>query len=260
MAEETIESLKICRECKLEQSLSEFYFIQSRNSYKCDCRKCYAVKRKETTKRYVENNREKIKARTNKFAAENRDKLRAYAKKHYAENREAGKEYRRERYKTYDRELELAKRKKWYQNNKERHAANREKYEQENKERLRAARRKWENERLAKDMEYKLHKNISGRIRFELNGKAKGSSRTEELIGCTISELRTFIENQFTEGMTWENWGTNGWHIDHRIPLTWFRLENENCRKIAFSYKNLQPLWGKENLEKKNFYAHKLAD
>ena len=79
------------------------------------------------------------------------------------------------------------------------------------------------------------------------------------MIGCTIPELKLFIENMLPEEWTWDNYGVNGWHIDHRIPLSWFNLENENCRKIAFSYKNLQPLWGTENILKRNFYSHKLA-
>lgn len=121
------------------------------------------------------------------------------------------------------------------------------------------ARRKWENERLANDINYKLHKKLAGRIRHELKGVAKRTLRTEELIGCTISELIVFIEAQFKPGMTWANHSTNGWHIDHRIPVSWFNLENENCRRLAFSYKNLQPLWAEENLEKKFFYSHALA-
>lgn len=235
--------IKKCKDCGLDKPISEFPFIRTRGRYEPRCIICRRV-------------------RNNKYSAENygRDgeKRKQYAKEYFIKNRDRELEYRRERYKKYNREEQLEKRRKWYQENKERHAKSREKYEKENKERLRAARRKWENNRLSEDVNYKLHKSLSGRVRFELNGKTKKTSRTEQLIGCTINELRQHIESQFSDGMNWDNWGINGWHIDHKIPLSWFNLENENCRKVAFNYKNMQPLWGTDNIRKKNNYSHKV--
>lgn len=108
-------------------------------------------------------------------------------------------------------------------------------------------------------MNYKLQKSLAKRIRHELKEVGRKDKATEELIGCTIEELRVFIESHFLDGMDWGNWNTEGWHLDHRIPVSWFNLENENCRKLAFNYKNLQPLWSEDNLKKKNFYSHKMA-
>lgn len=70
----------------------------------------------------------------------------------------------------------------------------------------------------------------------------------EELLGTTISEVRNHLENQFRDGMTWENHGE--WHIDHRRPLASFNLLEKEEQKKAFHYTNLQPLWAKENLSK----------
>ncbi len=243
---DTTEGLKtkVCKTCGADKPTSEFPYISTRNRHDSHCKIC-------RNKRNVDY----VKSRGEEFAQKKRD----YANNHFKNNREAGLKYRKERYLTYNREEQLEKRRKWYRDNKEKHAANRTKYELENKDRLRLARRKWENSRLKNDINYKLHKSLAGRVRFELKGVAKRTSRTEELIGCTISELKIFIENQFLEGMNWSNWETNGWHIDHRIPVSWFNLENEHCRKLAFNYKNLQPLWGEDNLKKKNFYSHKMA-
>ena len=235
---------KVCKDCGESKPLSEYPFVSSRNVYIPRCFICH---------------RKKANQYSNSRGAEVKDKRKEYAKAYYRKDVETQKEYRKQHYLSCNREEQLDRRKKWYNENKERHADNRSKYELANKDRLRAARRKWENNRLATDINYRLHETLAGRIRHELKGVAKRSSRTEELIGCTIEELKVFIENQLQDGMTWDNWETNGWHIDHRIPISWFNLENENCRKLAFSYKNMQPLWGADNLRKKNFYADKLA-
>ena len=52
--------------------------------------------------------------------------------------------------------------------------------------------------------------------------------------------------------MTWSNHSLKGWHIDHIKPLSKFDLEKESEQKKAFNYKNCQPLWAFENLEKGN--------
>ena len=76
----------------------------------------------------------------------------------------------------------------------------------------------------------------------------KKKDSTIELLGCSIDELKIHLQNQFKEGMTWQNHGE--WHIDHIIPCAAFDLsKKENCLK-CFNYKNLQPLWAHENLSK----------
>lgn len=260
---------KKCKTCNTEKPLSDFYIRKETGKHRTNCISCQVEKSvkwrkenwgkyKETVSVYNEVNKEKKQAYQKEYGIKNSEKRNAYAKEYYNNNKDKANEQKRLNY-IKKRGFYLEKGKKWYQENKEKHAAKRSEYESNNKDRLRAARRKWENNRLATDINYKLHKNLAGRIREELNGKKKRTDRTEILLGCTIDELKVFIQNQFTDGMSWDNWSTNGWHIDHRIPLSWFNLENENCRKLAFSYKNLQPLWSEDNLEKKNFYAHKLA-
>lgn len=234
---------KKCKDCGIEKPISDFTYVRTRDWYEPRCRICHNIKQNN----YIHSRPDLM------------EQNRVNAKKYYTKDVEASKEYRRQHYKKQDNEVMKQKRREWYRNNKEKHATKRAEYEANNKDRLRAARRKWENNRLATDINYKLKNLLSGRIRSELKGVSQRTLRTEELIGCTIPELKLFIESLLPKEWNWDNYGVNGWHIDHRIPLSWFNLENENCRKLAFSYKNLQPLWGTENIIKRNFYSHKLA-
>ena len=66
-----------------------------------------------------------------------------------------------------------------------------------------------------------------------------------------------FIESQFKEGMTWENWGRGigKWNIDHKIPLASATSEKEIIKLMH--YTNLQPLWAEENSAKGSIYKGK---
>ena len=76
------------------------------------------------------------------------------------------------------------------------------------------------------------------------------NNSTMELIGCSKEELIKHLESQFKEGMSWENWSLNGWHIDHIRPCSSFDLSDPAQVKECFHYSNLQPLWAIENLKK----------
>lgn len=109
------------------------------------------------------------------------------------------------------------------------------------------------------EINFKLKMSIRNRINKVL--KAKGQKKIGSFVdnlGCSIDQLIEHLEKQFYtnpetgERMTWENHSQKGWHIDHIKPLSSFNLENDEEFKEACSYKNLQPLWWKENLSKGN--------
>ena len=83
--------------------------------------------------------------------------------------------------------------------------------------------------------------------------KKQGSAVKD--LGCTLGELKTYLEEKFEVGMTWENHGE--WHIDHKRPLCTFDLSNREDFLKACHYTNLQPLWRKDNLEKGKKYYDK---
>lgn len=110
-------------------------------------------------------------------------------------------------------------------------------------------RKQWFYDKRAKDPSFKLLSNLRTRCNHMLKGEIKHSSILR-YFGCSVSELRQYIEQQFKEGMNWNNFGD--WHIDHIIPVSYFDFKEEKDFYIAWNYRNLQPLWAKDNLEKSN--------
>jgi hypothetical protein len=126
-----------------------------------------------------------------------------------------------------------------------------------NRERMRKCRqtKEWKDyiknylhHRRKNDVEFRMRENLSGRIRVALNYKsARKIEKTISLLGCSISELKIHLQSQFTSRMNWNNYGKNGWTIDHIIPCRAFNLLNEEGQKKCFHYTNLQPLWNTDN-------------
>lgn len=106
------------------------------------------------------------------------------------------------------------------------------------------AKEKWNN-----DINYRLTKLLRNRVRAMVTKGCK-SAHTLDLLGCSIDELKAHLEMQFEPGMTWDN--CEEWHIDHIIPCSYFDLTKEENQRICFNYRNLQPLWAKDNVKKSN--------
>ena len=98
----------------------------------------------------------------------------------------------------------------------------------------------------------KLRHLIACRIKDAIRKQfGKKAYKTIELLGCSVEYARQYIENQFNNGMTWENHGTF-WEIDHILPIDCFDLTDQEQQKKAFNYLNLQPLTWQENRRKSN--------
>jgi len=99
------------------------------------------------------------------------------------------------------------------------------------------------------DPKFKLSITLRTRLNAAIkNGQKIGSAIRD--LGCSIEELKYYLESLFQPGMSWDNYGFYGWHIDHKIPLASFDLSDEQQRLKACHYTNLQPLWAKDNLSK----------
>lgn len=99
------------------------------------------------------------------------------------------------------------------------------------------------------DPAFKLACILRSRIRTALKRKSKRGSAVK-LLGCTTQEAVCYIEKQFKQGMTWDNWSLHGWHIDHIDPLSAFDLTDPKQLAEACHYTNLQPLWAQDNYKK----------
>ena len=95
----------------------------------------------------------------------------------------------------------------------------------------------------------RLSRALRSRLRLAIKNCQKAGSAVRDL-GCTINELKSYLQVQFRPGMTWDNWAIDGWHIDHIKPLASFDLADREQFLQACHYTNLQPLWAEENLSK----------
>lgn len=81
--------------------------------------------------------------------------------------------------------------------------------------------------------------------------------RMKEWVGLTAAELKTYIQSQWSEGMSWENYGRNQgcWSIDHITPPYFSQTEQEII--TLQHYTNLRPIWHSENILKRNLVQAK---
>jgi hypothetical protein len=52
--------------------------------------------------------------------------------------------------------------------------------------------------------------------------------------------------------MSWDNYGWDGWWIDHIIPRDQFDFKDPEQIKKCWKLSNLQPLWKMDNMAKGN--------
>jgi hypothetical protein len=137
----------------------------------------------------------------------------------------------------------------WRNSNLERCRKIEEKYRANHKEDCTQRILAWKQYQYKTNAEYRLVENLRGRFLKAIRNNQK-SGHTLELLDCTIEELKQHLESQFEPGMTWDNYGKDGWEIDHIIPCAYFDLTKEENQRICFNYRNLQPLWARDNYKK----------
>ncbi len=229
--------MKRCVTCKLEKPQEEFH----RNKRKPDglsvsCKKC-AIDR---VKIWALNNKEKSRENYNNWVSLNRQR-----------KLEIQKTYRDK----HNEEIKLKQR------------IRRSKFRDSDREKN----RKRQKERMLTDPVFALTRTLRRRFSDALKKQCCNKETSAlKLLGCTIPELKQYLESKFIEGMTWENRGSgillengkpvrdeNGmtilvkcWHIDHIKCCDSFDLSDLEQQKQCFHYTNLQPLWATDNISK----------
>jgi hypothetical protein len=143
--------------------------------------------------------------------------------------------------------------KKWLSENKDRWNEYIKEYREKNVDKIRKIKRDYERTRKANDPLYKLVANFRTAIYTVLKENNMDKyGHYFEILQYSPVELATHLENQFTEGMEWENYGE--WHVDHKTPITAFNFQEigDNEFMKCWSLENLQPMWADENIRKSN--------
>ena len=206
---------KICGRCKEEKEITYFGLNKkTKSGYKSTCNECRKLESKIYREKYPEKRKKTLEV--------------------YYQN---------------NKEKELLRFKKYREENKEKRKQTCRLYVENNKDKVNEYSRLWKKYERLKNPKYKIISNIRERTKDYLNYKGDNPNKTiKDVIGCEPYFLKEYLENKFTEGMSWDNYGFYGWHIDHIIPLSSAKNEEE-IYKLCH-YTNLQPLWSTENLKK----------
>ncbi len=211
---------KICTKCGKQKYLSEFHksSANKKDGHKFSCKKCESEYHK---KRYIKN-KKSILHRAKNYRDKNKEKRKQSNQKYYNKNkRKISKQSKR-----------------WKKNNKEKVLENQYNYVKKRRQ---------------TDIRFKIEGNLRSRLTLALRGKDKALS-TMFLIGCEIDYLMFHIQSKYKPSMSWDNYGygKSKWVIDHIIPCSKFDLSKSEEQLKCFNYKNLQPLWFQENINKGN--------
>ena len=205
----------------------KFHLQKYKHGFRYLCRQCRYERRR---KLYLKNKDHELKL-MRIWREKNKDKYTGYFKKYYENNKERLSEYSKN-YRAENKDFYIEYQKNWRKNNPEKKNANQREYRKKRRNR---------------DIEFRVLENLRNRLWSALKGNIKEST-TMQLTGCSLTELKNYLEKKFEDGMSWDNYGV--WHIDHIIPCARFNLSDPEQQKICFHYTNLQPLWGEHNLKK----------
>lgn len=223
--------IKICSKCKNQKTTDAFYSnAAQKDGLSNQCRSCMKV----GYKAYYEKNKERVLAKNAVWYAANP-----------GSNLKNAAVYRGR----YPDRVAVAQQ-KYLTKYPERRKASFKKYQKANMPMLMAKRRK----RYATDLNFRIKCCLRAGVTGALHDNYKSGSAIS-LLGCSIDNLKKHLEAKFKPGMSWDNYGYDGWHIDHKKPLAWFALSDSQELAEACHYTNLQPLWQQENFGKGARYA-----
>ena len=257
-------NLRICGRCAEPVTEGIKHMAKTKEEIRIYNRAYYKANRekfRDWAKAYKKENREKLRVYNKAYQEANSESIRVKAqayneinKERNSANSKAYQEKNREKIRTRRKAFSLVNKKRlnainreYYKNNKDRARVSGKIYhDAHKKERGIFLKNKW-----ATDPKFRLNQNMSVSIGRPLRG-SKGGRHWEHLVGYNLKQLKKHIERQFQPGMTWENYGKGGWEIDHIVPMSVFNFTKPEDLdfKRCWALKNLQPMWGSENISK----------
>lgn len=220
---------KICRICGEIKNLNDFHKkCDTKDGYRTECKTCI----KEIQKKYKE-------------VDDFKEKRTLYDKKRYEEKRE---------------EI-LERKKEYHQENKEKILKQKREYRKlpENIERAKKYNKFYRTECKEKFYKYRtenthiiIWRSILYSTLKRLGTKKQG--HTVDLLAYSALELKEHIEKQFTDGMTWNNYGE--WQIDHIIGV--INFDKNTDVSIVCALSNLRPMWSTNRIIDGIFYEGNL--
>ena len=224
-------------------------------------------------KRYAEDNKERLKELSKVYILKNRSRITKRMEKWRRINEEHVKKYNRIYKETHKDSIKI-RRAMYQSDNKDKKALWDRRYYVKNSEDIKQRVKDWKSNNLlhsrqqhnehnkkrrSLDLDFKFICNLRRHMARVFKGESK-KLHSLEYCDYNPEEFKDYIEKQFQEGMSWDNWTIDGWHLDHIKPISKFNFFNndgsENLEQIreCFSLINLQPLWARDNLSKGNRY------
>lgn len=250
--------MKACNRCKKTKLFEHFTKDKNaKDGFAIYCRPCRSAMRKEVypryrdkaiskSKEYREAYPEKVAIAKKRCYEAKKEEYLAKSKMRYIKNREHTLEHTA-RYRAKNREKIRQRNARYYAENRKVIIAKQAEYQKREAERINEYSRRYVKKRRKADKLYALQTNMRGRFKFELakRGEVKWL-KVNDYLGCSWLELRAHLEDQFTDGMSWDNYGD--WHVDHIVPLA--IAETKEHLITLCHHTNLQPLWEFDNISK----------
>lgn len=247
---------KTCTCCRQEKGITEYHFKnKEKGTFRSICKSCHSEKRKK----YYQENKEVCAKKTKEYRKNNIEICRERSRSYYKNNKEHHNKITKAWYEK-NKEYALNQYAEYREKNRQRIRDYHKEHYAKNKPEINKRHMQYNKEKYRTDPLYKLKSDLSRRIRKALkNSKELKSKKTLEYLGCDLDFLKGYIESQFREGMSWEVFFKGEIHIDHILPCASFDLTDPQQRRECFHYSNLQPLWAKENHEKRDKLDYKVA-
>ena len=265
---------KVCTKCGETKPATTEYFYR-KPSAKCglqpSCKCCAAQDQRD----YVSKNKSAVAAGRRAWYLRNKTKVAEQSARWARDNRESRRASVR-RWGAKNKEKKRA----YYIKNKARMDEQSARWRNENRGAMRKSWREWSTRNKAKrnaqyavrhktDPAFRIFNAVRDRLSRCLN-KYKNPDRlpSTNQLGCSASELREHFETNFLPGMSWNNYGQytverRTWTADHCVPLrgrvggelVFNPLDREEVA-VAASKFNLFPMWGLDNIMKRNRVPH----